>query len=387
MGNAVSFLDARGETTSDGLQSAVCILNPKSADCRRHQNSHQAFTGTQTCLSRSSLRPHQEPSTSCLQPAPLLATARQPVLRKIARAWVAEDSGVLRRQRRQGMVGVRGLLAVAAGQSGQDRGARGEVRVQSAGTAPVEMNAEFSQLRSRESAPDRALREFVDVEIEFQKGAFLQDAEEAAAGVRGLVKCRQMSRYLRALDGGNARLDSLRERCAQAVTRQVALIQPAQIAVALNAAEFRASSAVEGFYVAAAVRLLEMDFAELRTKDVILILGALARAATNSNFGARANSSTSPGTRLVVWSLQDGRRLALHLCRGLLAHRDRRNREMGVLGGGGLNSIDVAGVLNALGKLFPNSLGRRSVSGGYQWGEEGGGEWGGDGGGGGRGGF
>jgi hypothetical protein len=304
------------------------------------------------------------------------------VLRKIARAWVAEDSGVLRRQRRQGMVGVRGLLAVAAGQSGQDRGARGEVRVQSAGTAPVEMNAEFSQLRSRESAPDRALREFVDVEIEFQKGAFLQDAEEAAAGVRGLVKCRQMSRYLRALDGGNARLDSLRERCAQAVTRQVALIQPAQIAVALNAAEFRASSAVEGFYVAAAVRLLEMDFAELRTKDVILILGALARAATNSNFGARANSSTSPGTRLVVWSLQDGRRLALHLCRGLLAHRDRRNREMGVLGGGGLNSIDVAGVLNALGKLFPNSLGRRSVSGGYQWGEEGGGEWGGDGGGG-----
>jgi hypothetical protein len=247
------------------------------------------------------------------------------------------------------------------------------VRVQGAATAPVETSAGFSQLRSRESAPDRALREFVDVETEFQKGAFHQDADEAAAGVRGLVKCRQMSRYLRALDGGNTRLDSLRERCAQAVTRQVALIQPAQIAVAINAAEFRTSSAVEGLYVAAAVRLLEMDLAELRTKDVILILGALARAATNSNGGARsANSSTSPGTP--VWSLQDGRRLALHLCRGLLAHHDRRNREMG---GGMLNSIDIAGVLIGLGKLFPNSLGRGSVSGGYEWGGEGGWEGGG----------
>ena len=207
------------------------------------------------------------------------------------------------------------------------------MRVQGAATAPVETSAGFSQLRSRESAPDRALREFVDVETEFQKGAFHQDADEAAAGVRGLVKCRQMSRYLRALDGGNTRLDSLRERCAQAVTKQVALIQPAQIAVAINAAEFRTNSAVEGLYVAAAVRLLEMDLAELRTKDVILILGALARAATNSNGGARsANSSTSPGTP--VWSLQDGRRLALHLCRGLLDHHDRRNREMG--GGGGV---------------------------------------------------
>ena len=99
------------------------------------------------------------PSPACLQAPTLLATARQPGLRKYVRAGAAVDVGVLGGYRQQGTVGVLGLSAVSAsGQSGQERARGPEVRAQGDGAASVEARAQnsgFSQLRSRESAPDR----------------------------------------------------------------------------------------------------------------------------------------------------------------------------------------------------------------------------------------
>ena len=83
---------------------------------------------------------------------------------------------------------------------------------------------DFSSLRSRMPAAERALKDFEDMEAQFSSrnlalDSNLEASEVVAAGVRGLVVCRQMARHLRVLEGGRARLESLQEVCAEVLTR------------------------------------------------------------------------------------------------------------------------------------------------------------------------
>jgi hypothetical protein len=241
--------------------------------------------------------------------------------------------------------------------------------VESSGTKKDEA---FAGLRRHESNVDRSLREFVAAEAVFDLGEFADDAQRGAAGVSGLVKCRHMSRHVRALDGGKARLEALQHRCAEAVSLALADIEPSQLAVACNSLTLSTDPSVVAMYAGVAEALMSREARELRPKDLILLLNSLARAAGGAAGAAQANGAPALAPSAgKEWSKETPRALALHLCRGLLSQREsggkkRAGRHAGDGAGGsegmdgewglGLNAIDVAAMMHALGKIFPTSL-------------------------------
>ena len=200
--------------------------------------------------------------------------------------------------------------------------------------------AELKSLRSHMPASERALQQFLECESVFSRSFRVQEGKDAAtAAVDGLVVCRQMARHCRVLDGGRARVEAVQELCAEILTRQVADVEPSQLVVALNSLPMSSHVAIQHMYVAAARRLLEIDASTMRTKDVILVLNALSRA-------HRELGGAGP------WSDEMGKTLAQHFCRGLVQQSEAGSEN----GGAGLNVIDAASLIHAMGKLFPAAL-------------------------------
>ena len=288
---------------------------------------------------------------------------------------------------RSGLVGVgrgAGRVAIEKQSRRAGRGCLSLACVDVAESSGTQKDEAFAGLRRHESNVDRSLREFVAAEEVFDGGVFVDQAQRAAAGVSGLVKCRHMSRHIRALDGGRARLEALQGRCAEAVSLTLNEIEPSQMAVACNSLTLSTDPCVVAMYAGIAEALMSREARELRPKDLILLLNSMARAAGGAGgaggaigegplVAAAASSSPSPSLALSTgsqWSKEVPRALALHLCRGLLSQRESGGKEAGSLRGDGargtegmdgewglgLNAIDVSSMMHALGKIFPMAL-------------------------------
>ena len=284
-----------------------------------------------------------------LAPASLPASAHRFGSRRALRSGQTPQlaaKGLVNRSRLPVVSGFRRRLGAGAGPDPRQgrRGCLSLACVDVAATSGTEKEKEeraFAGLRRHESSVERSLREFELAESTFEQGAgqggvLAGAAQRAADGISALVKCRHMSRHIRALEGGKARLEALQHKCAAAVADAIRDVEPSQMAVACNSLALSSHPSVVAMYAAVADALMGMEARDLRPRDTILVLNSLARAAGAGQLreppALGAPASGVAGTQ-AQWKSETGRLLALHLCKGLVSQRhSSRKRRSGKRG-------------------------------------------------------